>query len=173
MNFWLEVGAAVGWAVAVAAVGGALTRLDSWYDRLKRPRLQPPDWAFGPAWTIILALAATSALLGWRAAPDDGARTLVVALFLLNGALNILWNVLFFTLKRPDWALVEVVALWLSILAPIVAFQPFSPTAALLLVPYLLWVGFASYLNLCIVRLNTPFGSRAEAARDVHGMRDA
>lgn len=172
MSLWLEAAAAAGWAVAVAAVGGALTRLDSWYDRLRRPRLQPPDWAFGPAWTLILALAAASAIIAWRAAPDEGARTLVIALFALNGALNVLWNVLFFTLKRPDWALAEVVTLWLSILAPILAFQPFSPAAALLLVPYLLWVGFASYLNLGIVRLNAPFGSHAEAPRDVHGVRE-
>lgn len=173
MSLELEIAGGVAWAIAVAGVGGALTRLDAWYDSLKRPKLQPPDWAFGPAWTVILALAATSAVLAWRAAPDEGARTLVVALIVLNGALNVLWNVLFFTLKRPDWALAEVVALWLSILAPMVAFQPFSPTAAGLLLPYLLWVGFASYLNLAIVRLNAPFGSRAEAARQVDAVRDA
>lgn len=122
---------------------------------------------------MILALAATSAVFAWRAAPDDEARTLVIALMVANGALNILWNVLFFTCKRPDWALVQVVGLWLSILAPIVAFWPFSQAAALLLVPYLLWVGFASYLNLAIVRLNGPFGSRAQAPRDIDPVRDA
>lgn len=159
MTLALEIGAAAAWALAVAAIGGALTRLDGWYDALRRPKLQPPDWLFGPAWTLILALAAASAVLAWRAAPDQTARMAVVALFILNGALNILWNVLFFTRKRPDHALIEVVALWLSILAPIVAFQPFAPSASWLLAPYLIWVGFAAYLNLEIVRLNRPFGA--------------
>jgi translocator protein len=173
MDLTVEIAVAVGWAFAVAGAGGALTRLDAWYDRLRRPRLQPPDWAFGPAWTVILALAATAAVLAWRAAPDEEARALVVALMALNGALNIVWNVLFFTLKRPDWALAEVLALWLSILAPIVAFQPFAPAASLALVPYLAWVGFAAYLNWEIVRLNRPFGSAAEAARQIDRMGGA
>ncbi|GLK78301.1 TspO/MBR-related protein [Methylopila turkensis] len=162
MTLALEIASAVGWGLVVAGVGGALTRLDSWYDGLKRPKLQPPDWAFGPAWTVILALAATSALLAWRNAPDDAARMLVVALFGVNGALNILWNLLFFTRKRPDHALVEVVFLWLSILAAVVTFRTFSPVSSWLLAPYLVWVGFASYLNLEIVRLNGPFGARAD-----------
>ena len=165
--------AAVGWALAVAVIGGALTTLGAWYDALKRPRLQPPDWAFGPAWTLILTLAAFSAVLAWRDAPGPATRAAVVALFALNGALNILWNVFFFTRRRPDHALIEVAFLWLSILAPIVVFWPFSLTAALLLVPYLLWVGFAAYLNKEIVRLNGPFGSMAKAAHEVDGVRDA
>lgn len=170
--FWPAV-AAAGWALTVAVVGGALTTLGPWYDALKRPKLQPPDWAFGPAWTIILALAATSATLAWRDAPTPAARTLVVALFALNGALNVLWNVLFFTQRRPDRALVEVVFLWLSILAPIVAFWSFSPTASLLLAPYLVWVGFAAFLNRGIVRLNAPFGSAAQPAGEIDRMRGA
>ncbi len=165
--------AAIAWALVVAIAGGKLTRLDDWYRRLKRPRLQPPDWAFGPAWTVIFALCVAAAVLAWRDAPDERARFVVVGLYLLNGALNVLWNVLFFWRRRPDHALVEVVALWLSILAPIVLFWPFSPTASLLLAPYLIWVSFASYLNWQIVRLNGPFGSAAKAPRQIDGVRDA
>ena len=84
---------------------------------------------------------------------------MVAALFLANGLLNIAWSPLFFTLKRPDWALIEVPFLWLSILAPIVLLAPLSGTASLLLAPYLLWVSFAAFLNLTIVRLNGPFGA--------------
>lgn len=163
--------AAAAWGVIVAAAGASMTSRDDWYFNLKRPRLQPPDWAFGPAWTVILALAAASAVFAWRDAPDAVSRGVVVALIALNGALNILWNVLFFAQRRPDRALVEVVFLWLSILAPILFFRSFSPTASLMLVPYLLWVGFASYLNLAIARLNAPFGS--PAPRDVERVRDA
>ncbi len=78
-------------------------------------------------------------------------------LFVANGLLNMGWSLLFFTLRRPDRALVEVVALWLSILALIVVLAPASPLAAWLVVPYLLWVSFASVLNVAIVRLNRPF----------------
>lgn len=165
--------AAAAWALVVAFVGGMLTVLGPWYDALKRPKLQPPDWAFGPAWTVILALAALSAALAWRDAPGPGMRAAVVGLFVLNGALNILWNVLFFARRRPDYALVEVVALWLSILAPILVFWPFSRTAALLLVPYLAWVGFAAFLNREIVRLNAPFGSASQAPREVDRVGEA
>jgi tryptophan-rich sensory protein len=76
---------------------------------------------------------------------------------LLNIALNILWSVLFFTMQRPDWALVEVVLLWLSVVLLIVLVRGYAPLSALLLVPYLLWVGFAAYLNWTIVTLNAPF----------------
>lgn len=164
--FWPGL-AAIAWGVVVAFVGGALTTLGAWYDALERPKAQPPDWAFGPAWTVIFALSAIAAVLAWRDASTPGARHAIVALYLANGALNILWNVFFFTRRRPDHALVEVAFLWLSILAPIVVFWSFSQTAALLLVPYLVWVSFAAYLNYEIVRLNRPFGSRAQAPRQV------
>ncbi|HEY3846054.1 MAG TPA: TspO/MBR family protein [Acetobacteraceae bacterium] len=72
--------------------------------------------------------------------------------------LNILWSPLFFKLRRPDWALIEVPFLWLSILAPIVLLAPISRTASLLMTPYLVWVSFAAVLNLTIVQLNRPFG---------------
>ena len=150
------VGAAV-WGIVVAGAGAFLTELTPWYRALKKPSWQPPDWLFGPAWTVILGLASTAAFLAWRSAPDRGSRLLIIALFLLNGAANLAWSPLFFKLRRPDWALMEVPLLWLSILAPIVLLAPFSRTASLLLVPYLLWVSFAAFLNLTIVRLNGPF----------------
>lgn len=155
----LEIGGAVLWGVLVAGLGAWLTKLSPWYYALRKPSWQPPDWLFGPAWTLILALASLSAYLAWRHAPDRGARLMVAALFLANGLLNIAWSPLFFTLKRPDWALIEVPFLWLSILAPIVLLAPLSGTASLLLAPYLLWVSFAAFLNLTIVRLNGPFGA--------------
>ena len=98
-------------------------------------------------------------MLGWYAAPSAAVRTEVLVLFAVNGALNIAWSALFFTLRRPDWALGEVALLWLSILALIVELWPMSQHAAWALVPYLLWVSFASFLNWTIVRLNRPFGA--------------
>jgi tryptophan-rich sensory protein len=154
----LPVIVAAGAALLVAAVGATMTDLGPWYQNLVRPSWQPPDWAFGPAWTVIFSLMALSAVTGWRDAPDQATREWLVGLFAVNGVLNIVWSGIFFRLRRPDWALIEVVFLWLSILALILFLRRFSGRGALLLVPYLLWVGFAGLLNLAIVRLNGPFG---------------
>ena len=146
------------WGIVVAGAGAWLTELTPWYRALKRPSWQPPDWAFGPAWSVILSLASASAWFAWQNAQDRGSEILVIGLFCANGVLNLLWSPLFFRLRRPDWALLEVPFLWLSILVPIVLLAPLSMTASLLLVPYLLWVSFAAFLNLTVVRLNRPFG---------------
>ena len=144
-------------ALAVAGLGAWATQLGPWYYNLKKPTWQPPDWVFGPAWTLIFALIAVSAALAWEHSPDNLKRIWVVALFAINGLLNILWSVLFFTLKHPNWALLEVIFLWLSIVALIALVMPISTLASWLLVPYLVWVAFAAYLNLSIVRLNGSF----------------
>lgn len=149
-----------GAAIALSAAGGFLTEIGPWYRQLRKPSWQPPDWLFGPAWTLILALAAWSAAVAWTSAPTAGERILVVMLYGLNALLHLLWSPLFFKFKRPDWALLEVPLLWLSILTPMTLVAPFAPLASWLLLPYLLWVAFAAYLNLTIVRLNRPFTVR-------------
>ena len=148
---------AAAWGIAVAGCGAWLTDISSWYHAIRKPSWQPPDWLFGPAWTVILGLASYSAYLAWRDAETPAGRTQIAGLFIINGLLNILWSPLFFLLRRPDLALLEVPLLWLSILALIVALASVSATASLLLVPYLAWVSFAAFLNLTIVRLNPPF----------------
>jgi tryptophan-rich sensory protein len=85
----------------------------------------------------------------------------MVTQFALNGALNIVWSVLYFRLKRPDWALAELVFLWLSIAALIVTMASYAPVSSWLLVPYLVWVSTAGTLNLATIRLNGPFGPRS------------
>lgn len=144
---------------AVLGAGGMLTgvSLGPWYERLRKPAWQPPSWLFGPAWTTIGAFTAASAVLAWDGARDRGDRTKVLGLFAANGALNALWSGLFFTLRRPDWALAEVVPLWLSVAALIKGTAPLSRRAGWLLAPYLAWVSFAAVLNGEIVRLNAPF----------------
>ena len=148
---------AVGVAVLLGVFGGLMTPIGAWYRALRKPSWQPPDWAFGPAWTIILGLAAWSAVIAWRAAPDASARGDVVILFATNAVFHALWSPLFFRARRPDWALVEVVFLWASLVALVVGLWPISPIASLMIVPYLLWVSFAAFLNRAIVRLNAPF----------------
>lgn len=156
-SFWKPVLVAAAVALFVAVLGGTLTDTGPWYQNLHKPPWQPPDWLFGPAWTLIFALATASAVYAWRDAQNRVQRDWVIVLFALNGFLNVLWSTLFFTLRRPDWALIEVVFLWASILLPMIVFWRFARAATLYLVPYLVWVSFAAFLNLTVVRLNGPF----------------
>jgi translocator protein len=144
-------------ALFIAVLGGTLTDTGPWYQALQTPSWQPPGWLFAPAWTVIFALATVSAVVAWRDAQQRAQREWVIGLFALNGFLNVLWSTLFFALRRPDWALIEVGLLWASILLPITVFARFSHAAALYLLPYLGWVSFAGFLNWTVVRLNGPF----------------
>lgn len=143
-------------AILVGGIGGAATDIGPWYRELVKPSWQPPDWLFGPAWTTIYILTATAGVHAWRRANARERRHFGVALA-LNLVLNVMWSVIFFTLKRPDLALLEVVPLWLSIALLILLVRRYAPLSALLMLPYLLWVAFATYLNWTIVRLNGLF----------------
>jgi len=145
-------------AILTAALGAVLTDLGPWYVQLHKPSWQPPDLLFGPAWTTIFTLCAIAAAKAWSKTGSRSARLKMLSLFVANMALNTLWSVLFFTLRRPDWALIEVAGLWLSIVVLIRELARHSRGAAWLLAPYLAWVTFASVLNLTIVRLNPSFG---------------
>ncbi len=149
---------AAGAALATAIAGGAMTRIDGWYRALDKSALNPPDWAFAPAWTIIYALAALAATFGWRDATTLRDRWLLMILFFINALLNIAWSAVFFTLRRPDWALAEVATLWISVLVLIVVLARFSRSGSALMVPYLAWVSYAAWLNYRVVVLNGPFG---------------
>lgn len=143
-------------AITVALAGGLLTDIGPWYYALQQPPWKPPDWAFGPIWTLIFGLAAASAALAWRAALPAQRRGLV-GLFVVNAALNIGWSALYFALRRPDWALIEVVFLWASVAWLVWRVRALSRPASWCLVPYLVWVSIAAALNLETVRLNGPF----------------
>lgn len=154
---WRPILVAAGAALAVAMLGGAATEIGPWYLGLRKPSWQPPDWLFAPAWTAIYALTALAGVRAWRAESDAAGRGRVLVAYAANALLNILWSLLFFTLKRPDWALIEVVALWLSVAVLIVVSGRRDRVAGWLLVPYLAWVAFAGVLNWSVVRLNEPF----------------
>jgi len=151
--------------ILVLGIGAVSTSIGPWYRDLRKPSWNPPNWAFGPAWTIILGLAGWSGVLGWTEAPNEATQLLVLALFGVNVFFHMLWSPLFFTFQRPDWALIEVPFLWLSILAPMIVMAPFSPMASWLLLPYLLWVAFAAFLNLTIVKMNWPFQTKSVSFR--------
>jgi translocator protein len=158
-SLWLPVLGAAAAAILVASLGSTMTEHEPWYHELNKPSWQPPDWLFGPAWTLIFALAACAGVLAWRNARTEADRDWIIGLFAINGTLNVLWSALFFRLQRPDWALIEVAFLWLLVLVPIIVFSSYAKSASLLLVPYLAWVNFAALLNWEIVRLNGPFGA--------------
>lgn len=153
---WRPILVAAGAALVVAWLGTAATDLGPWYQELRKPPWQPPDWLFGPAWTLIYALTALAGAMAWQAARTGRERRRILGLFGLNAGLNVLWSWLYFTWQRPGWALAEAVLLWLSIVLLIKGIAPLSGRASWLLLPYLLWVSFATALNLAIVLLNAP-----------------
>ena len=155
--FLKTLGLALVLSYGTAGMGGALTELGPWYYALRHPDWKPPDAAFGVIWSTIFTLCAVSGTLAWRAASTPALRRRVLLLFASNAVLNVLWSLLYFKLHRPDWALVEVLFLWLSIAALIVGLWRISRWASALLLPYLVWVSIATALNLATVRLNGPF----------------
>jgi translocator protein len=141
--------------LAAGALGAAVTApaIATWYPTIAKPSFNPPNWIFGPVWTTLYVMMAIAAWLVWRRAGFAGARTAFV-LFIVQLVLNSLWSVLFFGLHRIDFALLDIALLLAAIVATAQSFRRHSTVAALLLVPYLAWVSFATLLNFAIWRLN-------------------
>lgn len=122
----------------------------AWYASLSKPSWNPPSWLFGPAWTFLYMLMAVAAWLVWKRAGFS--RPLV--LYFVQLALNAAWTPLFFGAHAIGWALIEIVALWIAILATLLSFRRVDTTAGWLLGPYLAWVTFATFLNFSLWQLN-------------------
>jgi len=139
----------------VAGLGGWATAsaVESWYPTLAKPAWTPPSFLFGPVWTALYALMALAAWLVWRHGGWRANRA-ALGLYALQLVLNGLWSFLFFGLRSPGWALVDVALLWLVILVTTLVFWRSSRWAGALFVPYLAWVSFASALNWAIWKLN-------------------
>ncbi len=140
-------------ACFVAAMTGAFFRPGEWYERLKKPSWRPPNRLFAPVWTILYLMIAVSGWLVWREAGFSGA-AVAMAVYALQLVLNALWTPLFFGLRRPDLGFIDIVLVWLSIIATIALFFPIQVGAAFLLFPYLAWVSFAAALNFSVWQLN-------------------
>lgn len=137
-------------------LGSLATRpaIPGWYSGLAKPAFAPPNWLFGPAWTLLYILMGTAAYLVWRrglAAP--GVKPALVV-FLVQLALNLAWSWLFFGLRSPLAGLVEIVLLWCAIVVNIALFFRVSTAAGIMLLPYIGWVSFATALNAAIWSLN-------------------
>ncbi len=127
-----------------ASTPGILFGPGEWYDSLNRPFFTPPNWLFGPAWTVLYILMAIAATLVWR---QVGLRSAAMGWWFIQLVLNTLWTLLFFGLQAPGLALVEITLMWAAILVCMLKFRPISTTAFWLMAPYLAWVSFAWLLN--------------------------
>jgi benzodiazapine receptor len=143
----------------VLAAGGigsfATTKaIPTWYKGLVKPSFNPPNWLFGPAWTALYLLMAVAAWLVWKQGIGAAGVKLALVVFLVQLILNALWSILFFGLRSPLAGLVNIVALWLAIIATIILFFRVSVPGGVMLLPYIAWVSFAALLNAAILRLN-------------------
>ncbi len=122
-----------------------------WYETLIKPELTPPSWVFGPAWTILYILILISLIIIWRSGIWRREVKVAIYIFFVQIVLNIIWSPLFFTLQSPFLAFIDIMMLWAAIIFTIFNFFKISKTAGWLLIPYILWVSFAMYLNWGIV----------------------
>jgi tryptophan-rich sensory protein len=128
--------------------------IPTWYAGLNKPSFNPPSWVFAPVWTILYIMMGVAAFLVWRQGLTAPGVKIALAFFLLQLILNVAWSLIFFNWHSPLYALIDIIALWLSLALTIVFFNQVSGPAAWLLVPYILWVSFASLLNFAVWRLN-------------------
>jgi tryptophan-rich sensory protein len=139
-----------------AVIGSLFTRqaISDWYAYLNKPSFTPPDWLFGPVWTVLYLLMAVSAFLVWQKGLANPQVKIALALYLLQLILNGLWTPLFFGARLLLVAFCEIVVLWVAIVLTILAFARVSTPAAVLLLPYIGWTSFAAVLNFSIWLLN-------------------
>jgi benzodiazapine receptor len=151
---WLMLTVFLAICLAAGGLGSFVTgsSVRHWYPQLRKPVGTPPSWVFGPVWTTLYVLMAISAWLVWREY-GRGARPALL-IFFAQLTLNVAWSGIFFGSRLPGVAFAEILILWLAIAFNIFVFYWLVPAAALLLLPYLLWVSYAAYLNFGIWRLN-------------------
>lgn len=126
--------------------------VNGWYAQIVKPSWNPPNWLFGPVWTVLYLLMGAAFALVWNGHGKN--KRMALILFTVQFVLNLLWSFLFFGLARMDWALIEILLLLVFITLTISAFSKINRTAAILMIPYFLWVGFATVLNSSLYFLN-------------------
>ncbi|MBI2040035.1 tryptophan-rich sensory protein [Candidatus Microgenomates bacterium] len=139
----------IGLCLGAGFIGSIFTvsSITTWYVTLNKPSFSPPNWVFGPVWTMLYALMGISLYLVWL-------KQRIPTVFWIQLFLNVIWSIIFFGMRNPLLALVDIVALWIAIILTIKAFSKINKLSAYLLYPYLAWVSFASILNFAIVILN-------------------
>ncbi|MBL8030218.1 MAG: tryptophan-rich sensory protein [Candidatus Doudnabacteria bacterium] len=156
MSNILKLFASVIVSQAAGLIGAVFTRnsVTTWYANLNKPSFAPPNWLFGPVWTLLYLLMGIAVFLVWKQGLKTPYVKVALVVFVFQLVLNTLWSIIFFNLRSPGVAFIEIIALWLSIAVNIYLFAKVSETAAWLLVPYILWVSFAGLLNYYIYALN-------------------
>lgn len=156
MNTKIKLIIAVGLPLGVGAIAGWFTSsaVGGWYDTILKPSFNPPNWIFGPAWTLLYILMGIAFYMVWIKAADNILKRKAMLFYFIQLALNFCWSFIFFYAEQPGWALIDIILLWGCIAATIYWFSKISKTAAWLLVPYILWVTFATALNFAIWKLN-------------------
>jgi benzodiazapine receptor len=141
--------------LSVGWIGSVFTDSASgWYQELNKPFFNPPGWVFAPVWTALYIMMGVSAFLIWQKGIPKRKVKIALVFFAVQLLLNAIWTPLFFGLKSPLAAFIDIIFLWLAILITIVLFCKLSSAAAFLLVPYILWVTFAAVLNFSIMAMN-------------------
>ena len=140
----------------VGGIGSLITisAIPTWYATLAKPALNPPSWVFGPVWTTLYLLMGIAAFLVWNKGWDRKDIRKALGVFLLQLVFNAAWSIIFFGLHSPFWAFMDIIAMWLAIVWTMMLFYRISKPAMWLLLPYILWVSFAAYLNYSILMLN-------------------
>lgn len=149
---------AVSWIIVfvAAAIGSVSTssQITTWYTTLAKPAWTPPNWIFGPVWTTLYILMGIALFLVWRQGLDRRDVQFAILIFAVQLILNTLWSVVFFGMQSIFGGFIIILILWIAILANIIAFYMISKPAGLILIPYIIWVSIASYLNYSVYLLN-------------------
>lgn len=156
LNNPLKLIIALGFPLFVGWIGSLFTApaIPVWYNSLVKPTLNPPNWIFAPVWTLLFILMGVAAFLVWRKGLKKKEVKLALAIFVFQLFLNSFWSMLFFGMHNILVSFTEILSLWFAIMALLLAFYQVSRAAAYLIVPYVLWVSFAVYLNYAILQLS-------------------
>ncbi len=156
MSSYVKLLIAIALPVVVGGISGffTVTSVESWYQTIQKPSWNPPNWVFGPVWTTLYVMMGIALWLVWKEDTSRELKMIAAILFGVQLILNFLWSFVFFRLEQPGFAFLEILFMWIAILATIFAFAQVNKTAAWLLVPYISWVSFAAILNFTIWRLN-------------------
>jgi translocator protein len=153
---WLELGLIIIICGLAGIIGTFFTipAIPTWYAALNKPFFNPPSWVFGPVWIMLYALMGISFFIIWKKGLNKKENKIAVSLFSAQLVLNALWSIIFFGLQNILFALIEIIMLWIFLVITIIKFYKIDKRAAYLLVPYVLWVSFATILTFFIFILN-------------------
>lgn len=152
----LKLPISIGICLLIGFLSGFSTAdsITRWYPTLEKPFFNPPNWIFGPMWTILYILMGFASGLVWKSKPSVTGKNKALLIFGLQLGVNALWSFLFFGIQSPTLAFIDIIVLLILIVYSIKLFKPINRMSSMLLIPYLLWVSFATILNLSIIILN-------------------